>query len=106
MNRVRIRRYAIASFSTFIIAVIKDVLVSRFKLIPTRSHLNYTITYGVIIPVLTFGLIFSILVYYNNYKNKIATGKKIIDINFILATPTILCFLYGILMILFILFAV
>ena len=102
-NRMNIK--ALISFTIFIIAIIKDILVSWLEVIPVRGVTNKLISYFFIMPILIIGLILSIQVIRENYKQKVQGSRQFFDTNFILALPTPLCFLYGFVMMVIYIFA-
>ena len=106
MPATHLSNKALFSFFAFVIAVIKDILVSWLKLIPERGLSNRIISYCVIMPLLIIGLIFSVQGIRRNYKFKVQQNKLFFDINLLLALPTPLCFLYGIFLMIIVLFTV
>ncbi len=101
MTKIKIDKKALLSFIIFIIAISKDFLVTFLKIIPERSPLNRQISFYFILPCLLLGLIFSLLFFYEMYKKKSKWVLFFIDINSLLAWPTMLCFIYGLIMIIF-----
>ncbi len=106
MPATHLSNKALFSFFAFVIAVIKDILVSWVRIIPERGLSNIIISYCVIMPLLIIGLVFSVQVIRRNYKYKVQLNKRFIDINLLFALPTPLCFLYGILLMIIVLFTV
>jgi len=91
-----IHNKAIFSFLSFIIAIIKDILVIYFKLLPIRSVSNWLLSYFFILPILIIGLFFSMQVISRNYNSIKDKKSKFWDQNLLLSIPTPLCFIYGI----------
>jgi hypothetical protein len=87
-----IQKKATWTFAIFLIAITKDILVSGLKLIPERSPLNWQISYFFIMPIMILGLILSIQVVYHFF----STRKKRKYSYLLLAFPTLMCWLYGI----------
>lgn len=87
-----IRKKAGWTVLIFLTAITKDVLVSGLRLIPERSLLNWQISYFFIVPIMVLGLIFSLQVFY--YFFSTCTKKKYSYL--LLASPTLMCWLYGI----------
>ena len=106
MPSTHLSNKALFSFFAFVVAAIKDILVSWVGIIPERGLSNRIISYCVIMPLLIIGLVFSIQVIRMNYKYKIQENKRFFDTNLILALPTPLCFLYGIILMVIVLFTV
>ena len=97
----KISNKAIFSFFAFLIAIVKDFAFTYAKIIPERSPINYVISYLVVFPVLVVGLIFSIQTLKKAYHMR-RVGEKFSNINILLSMPTLLCFLYGAISLLFI----
>lgn len=98
MLHSQLNKKALISFIAFIIAIVKDILVSWLEIIPERGLTNRLISYCFIMPILIVGLIFSIQVIRKNYRAKILENRSFFDTNLILSLPTPLCFLYGLIM--------
>ncbi|MBX3241947.1 MAG: hypothetical protein KIT80_13245 [Chitinophagaceae bacterium] len=85
------------SFIFFIVIVIKDVLVSVFKVIPERSPANRLISWFIIVPLTVIGIIFSIQVIKTSFLQR--KNKPIINKNVILSLPILFLGLYFLMMI-------
>jgi hypothetical protein len=105
MEVKRVNKKAVISFIIFIIAILKDILVSGLKIIPERGILNRSISWYFILPIIIVGTILSVIMIAENYKKKKNEGGIFFDINLILSLPTLLCFMYGVGSILFFLYA-
>ena len=96
-NTGLIARKALISLLIFLIAIAKDIIVSVMHVIPERSPLNRGISFGFILPIMIVGLIFSLqtFMFYAKHRRKL-------DLKYVLfATPTVLCWLYGLIALVF-----
>jgi hypothetical protein len=87
-----IRRKAIWTFVIFLVAITKGILVSDLHLIRARSLLNWYISYFFIMPIMIIGLVLSVQVIRYFF---ITTAKRKYQY-LLLSLPTILCWVYGI----------
>jgi cation transport ATPase len=92
MNLKKINKKAFISSVTFIIILVKDILVSGLQVIPERGLTNRLISWFFIIPIMIIGTVLSIQVIREKYLQ--IKSKPFFDINLLLAIPTLLCFLY------------
>jgi hypothetical protein len=86
----RLKGKAITSFVIFIIVFMKDILVSGLQLIPERSPVNREISWFFIVPASLIGVVLSIIVIRSGYLRKKNEGKRLFDINVLLALPLLL----------------
>ena len=94
MLSIQLNKKALASCSIFIIVIIKDVLVSYFKIIPERGVTNRLVSWFFILPLIIIGGVLSLQVIRENYLQNKNRGEALFNINFIFSLPALIYFLY------------
>jgi hypothetical protein len=92
-----IHKKALISFFAFCIILIKDILVSDFKIIPVRSPLNRAISWFIIFPITIIGMVFSLQVIRRKYLEVKEVVKSLFDINVMISMLILLYVVYALL---------
>jgi hypothetical protein len=90
----KLNRKAVISFIIFCIILLKDVLVSDFKLIPIRSPANRAISWFIILPLTIIGVFLSFQILKKKSVLMYKEREFFIDANILISIPILLYVLY------------